>query len=183
MMTSLITSGRPKIFAGLALVFGIYLAPSVQAKPEYPGYVRDHLQMACTPRCTLCHEVEVPTRSPEGKQPFFGGIGAIGEDRDTLIVRLDSFGDTDSDNDGMSDINELKDNNTGTAGPGIVQHLARDPNVSGPGDICASNVNYGCGSQMAKSPSFPGGLDALAIGALFGAALLFVRRRVRSASA
>jgi hypothetical protein len=182
MMTSLFSSKRSSALALLMTAFGSLMVHPAAAQPEYPGYIRDHLQMACTPRCTLCHEVAAPTSAPKEGTPFFEAFtreGVIGGELENVKAALDRMATegTDSDGDQVADIVELKPSVVAPP-PGMTAYLASNPN--GEGDICASEVDYGCGAQMAGGPAFPAGLDAMALAALTGGALLVTRRRARA---
>lgn len=166
---------RSSLFFGLLL--GSTFVGSAQAEETFPGFVRDHLQMACTPKCSLCHEKDAPTAPPNLSKPFVASLTqSVVADKDSLVAALDGLGTTDSDQDGVADLVELKDNNTATAMPGMAVHLASDPNVAGAGEICASSVNYGCGSKIAEGPAPKSNLEAVATVFLLAGAGLWIRR-------
>jgi hypothetical protein len=160
-----------------------------KAEPEFPGHVRDHLELACTPQCMLCHTTNTNPNAGNVRGPgsfpsaLKTALGADFDDEDTLTQALDALlaAPADSDGDLMDDISELKDNNSETAAPGTAVHLARDPNVSGVGEICASEVGYGCGSRLARGPELPRSFESLMGVALLGVAALSAQRRTARA--
>ena len=133
---------RRALLAITVLAGGLAHASSI-----YPPEVRAHLSLSYTPACTLCHNVPTggygTVTTPFGKSMMSRGlvaqnIGALDTALDALTAEK-----TDSDGDGVPDIDELK---AGT-----------DPNVAGGGAV--PPPTYGCfdvtgqpGSPLALLP-------------------------------
>jgi hypothetical protein len=138
------------------------------ASPTYPADVQTHLSLAAPPpqSCSLCHVNGVgavgTVNTPFGKAMRAQGL--VLENPTSLNTALDALAaaKTDSDADGMSDIDELK--------------AGRDPNVAenadggmgGGGGTTPGALTYGCGSN--EVPLLATGLSVLVL----------LRRRVRS---
>ena len=123
----------------------IALPRVARAEPTYPAEIQSHLGLNFTPQCTLCHATNA------------GGLGTIttafgnalkARGLTTNIATLDpaldalAVANTDSNGDGISDIQQLKngsDPNTGA-------HLSN-----------VQQEQFGCGAHIAKlKPSSPG---------------------------
>jgi hypothetical protein len=119
--------------------------------PEYPYVTADELGMACTPDCMLCHQSSPGTDSPANK-PFVltlgmnGLKGAANPDSLRETLRKITATPTFSDDDSVSDVDELMGLAVGTSG-----QLTTDPNVAEgadapSADICPPEPKYGCGA-------------------------------------
>jgi MYXO-CTERM domain-containing protein len=134
------------------------------ASPSFPGRLQEELDMPCAPQCTLCHR---DTNGGQGTavQPFGEAMKNAGlrlKQPDLIPVALNKLaeGGYDSDGDGVTDVNELKE--------------GRNPNQPGEGVLCPT---YGCtAGGSTKPPRTP--LAAL----IAGLALAIVRRKRRKAS-
>lgn len=174
----------------LSAIFASGITLDAHALPELPGYVRDSLDMSCTPQCMLCHTTNTSPGKGNlrGAGSFPSSLAEQGifwsseEAMQQALVAMD-LANTDTDGDQMEDIAELKDNNSVTAAPGEALHLARNPNVPGIGEICASEVQYGCGARVASGSKLPSGIESWVGGVLFALAALSVRRRQRRVAA
>ncbi len=156
--------------AAALLASVVLLMPAAsQASPEFPETIQLYLGMECAPTCLLCH------RTLEGglgtvDKPF--GRAMVGafltadapETVGPAIETLDVTNMTDSDEDGVGDIQEL------------IQ--SRDPNVAGEGVLCGPQ--YGCGAHIAKRKPLDGG--ALGVGLAVAGWLLLRSRRRKSAA-
>lgn len=142
-----------------ALVVATLIAGgAVHASSTYPGEIRAHLGLSSTPDCTLCHNV------PSGgygtvTTPFGTSMrarGLVAQSIPSLDTALDALAaeKTDSDHDGVPDIDELK---AGT-----------DPNVAGGGAV--PPPTYGC-FDVSGQPGSPLALLPVAL------ALVLVRLR------
>jgi hypothetical protein len=108
----------------------------------YPPEVRAHLSLSYTPACTLCHETESggfgTVTTPFGKSMMARGL--VAQNLGSLDTALDALAaeHTDSDHDGVGDIDELK--------------AGSDPNVAGGGSV--TPPSYGCfdASGQGSSP-------------------------------
>lgn len=143
---------RQLLGLGLAIVLltTTFASPS-SAYPEYPNAVREAASMSCTPSCTLCHIADPGTAGTSSKS-FAAAMKAanpeiLGGDPDSIAIAYAALSDTeDSDADGTPDKQELEDQ----------MNLPSDPNNgdsalgNGP-TICAGEVLYGCGAQIATS--------------------------------
>lgn len=158
----------PAVLAVLAMMGIFFSSARARASDPFPGAVRDDLDMPCLPTCFLCH-ITNPGEAGSAQQPFAdsmvnaAGIPSPG-DTNWVTAGLAALGDTDTDVDGMSDIDELK--------------AGRDPNVKGEGDICAPEVKYGCGAAhvSAAPPTDLGGAAWFVLGGLVLAGVARTRR-------
>ncbi len=146
------------------------------ATPTYPSVIKTELDLSYTPPCTLCHQ------SAGGggmlTRPF--GIALQGQglkpfDDASLTRALDAI-DVDSDCDGTSDIDQLKegrDPNTGAYLDGSDKPAPEKVDCNAGPEI----PRYGCAAQITASPSSSSGAlaSAAAVAALLG--LTLVRRR------
>ncbi len=139
------------------------------ASPVYPADIQTHLSLSAPPpqSCSLCHVNGVGAVGTANT--LFGKAmraqGLVLENPTSLNTALDALATakTDSDGDGMSDIDELK--------------AGRDPNVAdnadggtggGGGSTSPGALTYGCGSN--EVPFLATGLGVLVL----------LRRRERS---
>ncbi len=160
-----------KLLSSLALSSSaLFVSNSALASDVFPGAVRDNLEMPCLPSCLLCHTVN-PGISLTAKQPFAGSMITAANrplpsqgEVEWVQAGLAGLGTTDTDEDGMSDLDELK--------------AGRDPNVKGAGDICAPDVHYGCGAASVAEPASGslGGAAWFVLGGLAVAAAARARR-------
>lgn len=170
--------------AFLGGVAGALLLPGVAfASPDFPSTVRTHLDMSCTPKCSICHLTDPGLGSNANQvfaQTILGQVGERSLSPETLVEILDELAaaQTDSDEDGVSDIDELRGSSgegSGQAGAGS-SGATRDPSVVGAGDPCAGEVLYGCGAaQVAPAPAPRAWYGVAAVLGLF-ASLWFFRR-------
>lgn len=125
----------------------------------YPPEVRSHLGLGYTPDCSLCH-ANGQTGFGTVTTPFGTSMrarGLVAQNIGSLDTALDALAaeKTDSDHDGVPDIDELE---AGT-----------DPNVAGGGQV--TPPSYGC-FDVTGQPTSPL--------ALLPVALAWVLRRTRS---
>ncbi len=137
---------------GLASLLTVltFASPSL-ASPAFPNAVREAANMSCTPSCTLCHETDPGVSGSAGK-PFATAMLAAGleignpDSVAPAYASLPAALDMASDDDSFTDQQELE----------VQDNLPSDPNnaESTPGNgpsICAGEVLYGCGAQIAPS--------------------------------
>ncbi len=147
---------RPSLFvARLALGALLVTAPAA-ASDEFPPEIVKHLGLSAdkTPDCTLCHATEAgglgTVTTLFGKQGLARGLQA--SDTSSLDTYLDASAaeGTDSDGDGVPDIQELKN---GT-----------DPNAA-PGQATIEPATYGCsmGVEPRTGSSLAGLVAALCL--------------------
>jgi hypothetical protein len=131
----------------LAIALTVLAGGLAQASSIYPPEVRAHLSLSYTPACTLCHNnpgggIGTVT-TPFGKSMMSRGL--VAQNIASLDTALDALSAerTDSDHDGVPDIDELK--------------AQTDPNVAGGGAV--TPPTYGCfdvsgqrGSPLALLP-------------------------------
>jgi hypothetical protein len=137
------------------LIYGIFLTTNVSAMPTFPSEIQTHLHLTYTPQCTLCHgsiSGGGPVVQPFGDAMLAAGLTISGGS--TLTNALDKLAqdNTDSDGDGVPDIDELK---AGT-----------NPNPD------KTPLKYGCGAKIA--PGTPVGWQVPIIA--FVSMVLFRRR-------
>ena len=140
----------------------LLLASAVWASSPYPNAIATDLGMSCTPTCNLCH-ASAGGGGPV-PQPFAQALVAEGltggSDTDALATALDALtaAGTDSDGDGVTDVDELA---AGT-----------NPNDDSAfcGDAAVTPPSYGCFNTAAAGPGV--------LGVLLGMAAV-VRRRAK----
>ena len=140
------------------LVATVLAAGLARASSNYPAEIRAHLGLSYTPDCTLCHSVPTggfgTVTTPFGTSMQARGLKA--QNVQSLTTALDALAgeQTDSDGDGVPDIDELK---AGT-----------NPNVAGGGTV--PPPTYGC-FDVTGQPGSPLALLPIAL------AFLLVRAR------
>jgi hypothetical protein len=154
---------RRSLFPSFIFAVGVLAVSSTAwASRTYPGLLQSATGMPCAPTCTLCHRDMngglFTVVKPFGKAMI--GAGLIGASPDTLKPAVDQLAKdgTDSDGDGVPDIQELQE--------------GRDPNVAGSGMLCGPT--YGCGARIEPSGSLDG---YAAVAALATAAALLWRMK------
>lgn len=168
-MTVRIDSRAPVVLAALVALLCVLGARPAHASPGYPGQLSKDLGLPCAPPCTVCHRDRngglYTVDKPFGLSMYAAGLR--GQSPDGLRAAEKSLESTtpptDSDGDGVGDIQELKD---GT-----------DPNSSDNANLCNEGPAYGCGAHVAPRSRIDG-LGAL-LGALAGFVLLVGMRRRR----
>ena len=142
----------------LVLAVSVLAGGLAHGSSIFPPEIRAHLSLSYTPACTLCHN------TPSGgfgtvTTPFGQSMrarGLVAQNLGSLDTALDALAaeHTDSDGDGVADIDELK--------------AGSDPNVAGGGS--ATPPTYGC-FDVSGQPASPLALLPLAL------AWLLVRAR------
>jgi len=142
----------------LVLAVSVLVGGLAHGSSIFPPEIRAHLSLSYTPACTLCHN------TPSGgfgtvTTPFGQSMrarGLVAQNLGSLDTALDALAaeHTDSDGDGVGDIDELK--------------AGSDPNVAGGGS--ATPPTYGC-FDVSGQPASPLALLPLAL------AWLLVRAR------
>ena len=176
------TSG-PRLLLAALLAQCLWVG-SAEAYAEFPSAMRAHLDMSCTPSCSVCHTVD-PGSQGTATKPFADALRAAGTgfpgggEPEDVEEALDALpGNTNSDGDDQFDLEELRST------------PATDPNVGTPGaaglgpSICAAVVEYGCGAHMASRPSssVPGGPWGWGFLGLGIGLILMARRHSRRSS-
>jgi hypothetical protein len=154
--------GTLRVVLGVAVLLAALLGARVaEATPQYPGAIDTELMVSCPDplsRCLICH-----TTAAGGKTAFqlfaltLKDNGFYRPNDPTGLrntIRLIDLADLDSDDDGMTDIDELR--------------VCRNPS----GEEFDSGPEYGCdGAHVARAPVLDGwglaaaGLLGLALGA------------------
>jgi hypothetical protein len=144
----------------LVLALAVLAGGLAHGSSIYPPEVRAHLSLGYTPPCTLCHNTPSggfgTVTTPFGKSMMARGL--VAQNLSSLDTALDALAaeHTDSDGDGVGDIDELK--------------AGSDPNVAGGGAV--TPPTYGC-FDVSGQPASP-----LALLPLLLAWLLFRVRRI-----
>lgn len=144
------------------------------ARPEFPGEMKDTMQLDCTPACLLCHTVEeggAENLNQYGLHTISqgitvgGGPKAVFAESGPAAVCAEGADPTscDFDSDGTSDRDEII--------------LNTDPRTEEKVAVCSDAV-YGCGAQVAPGNTAPASPWA-ALAALGVAA--FLLRQLRRA--
>jgi hypothetical protein len=116
----------------LALAITVLAGGLAHGSSIYPPEIRAHLSLSYTPACTLCHNTPSggfgTVTTPFGKSMMARGL--VAQNLGSLDTALDALAaeHTDSDGDGVGDIDELK--------------AGSDPNVGGGGSV--TPPSYGC---------------------------------------
>lgn len=127
------------------MIAAVVLPANAYAMDSFPGQIKDHLGLPVAPQCLLCHGSTAgggPIVQPFGKSMLAAGLTVSGGR--TLTSALDKLAKdgTDSDSDGVVDIDELL--------------VGTSPNPD------KTPIEYGCGGQIAPnslwgdSPAFFG---------------------------
>lgn len=153
--------------AGLLLLFGtLGSTPRARALPEYPDDLHDAVPTPCVPHCNVCHRDD-NAGSGTVDRPFglsmrqVGGLGGGGVAR--AVERLRAA-NTDSDGDGVSDIDELEQ--------------GEDPNYAGNGDLCGPEVGCSAAPKRTRQQGSSGWSGLLAPTLMLFVLLRRSRRRV-----
>ena len=114
---------KPNTF--LVISFGLVLPTNAFGMPGFPGQIQQYLNLSYTPSCSICHASAQgggPVTQPFGQAMLAAGLTTAGGT--TLTAALDKLtaDGTDSNGDGISDIQSLKqglDPNSVTSKPPV----------------------------------------------------------------
>lgn len=148
----------------------LFTSSSALASSTYPGVIASKYSVTA-PQCTLCHN-NPAGGSGTATQPFAStmtGKGLTGGSATDLLGTLLDASTSDTDGDGVTDVDELK--------------AGGDPNVSGGTPV--EPPSYGCIEQngsIAGPRSQSPRLASMAVAGLLAGFLFFRRRRLGSLS-
>jgi len=156
-----------RIAAGLLLVAAVTASSAALASETYPERLQSALDMPCTPPCTVCHR-DSNGGMGTATQPFGAAMTNAeltlkAPDGIPLALAVLASKSIDSDGDGVTDTEELREGS--------------NPNAAGESVLCAT---YGCGAHIvpeAPSRSASKGPGAWFLLALATLAVAFRRRR------
>ena len=128
------------------LVLALLLSLPAAATSSFPGVIRDTLGLDASPTCTVCHTTP-GGGSGTATKPFAESLGAAGlqafnnASLEAALAELEANG-TDSDSDGVGDIDELR--------------AGADPNGAGGADGGPEpepvQYGFGCTQGVAGAP-------------------------------
>jgi hypothetical protein len=135
-----------------------------QASPEYPSVLQDELSLACSPSCLLCHTQAEggfgTANTPFGTTLRRARLECCNDEQLAAVLVTLEQAVSDSDGDGMSDLDELE--------------AGSDPNTASGALDCAAKKSSGCAA--APYGTWPPGLG-WAVTAAGGVLALALRRR------
>jgi hypothetical protein len=135
---------RRALFFVVPFVALVALPRQALATPTFPEVIAQHLGLATAPDCTLCHNGTPGTgtvTTPFGKAMRSRGVHAY--DEDSVVTALDALAaeKTDSDGDGVPDIDELKAGTSPNGGSITPEYgCALAPGAGGPSASLAAIV-------------------------------------------
>lgn len=140
---------RCAAFVGL---LALLLPAAAQAKSSFPGQIQQHLQLSQAPSCILCHGSSQgggPVTQPFGQAMLAAGLTSSGGPSLTRALDTLEADETDSNQDGVSDIAGLRE--------GIEPTAAKPP------------IEYGCGGAHIAPSGNSGWLAIMLAFGTFGA--------------
>lgn len=147
----------------LALGALVLHAQVAAARPEYPGRIKDTLQLDCSPTCLMCHTTMEGGTDNFNKYGESIGIAIINSGPEGVYAPDGQAATKDFDGDGVFDRDEVIANT--------------DPGSKEPVGIC-SDATYGCGAQVAPGGALP--TTSWGLVAALGVAALLLRKLRRA---
>jgi hypothetical protein len=139
----------------------VLLAPArAQATSGFPSAISSELNAPSVPSCALCHATAAgggPVTQPFGQSMLARGLRGGDNGSLSMALRALEAEGTDSDGDGLGDIEELR--------------MGLDPNFDG--DASSVPPEFGCGARVAPRPPD----DWISTVAGLVTALVLLRRR------
>jgi hypothetical protein len=153
---------RPRLSRFVVLAVVLVVARNAAAMNTYPAEIQTHLGLNYTPPCTLCHATMAgggPMATKFGQSMVAAGLTVNFATLDTALDTLNK-NQTDSDGDGVPDIQALK--------------AGLDPST---GSNSVPAERYGCGARISTGTVQKRGELSIALAAL-SLGLLVHRRRI-----
>ncbi len=167
-----------RILALAPVLFALTLARGAGATSSFPAAIQSNLALAHPPACALCHTTGDSGGRGTVNTPFgttIRGRGLVAYDEAGLKSALAAMAaeKTDSDQDCVPDIDELKQGSDPNTANGSGMKCA------GPAAPQGDTPQYGCGAHV--SPLVPTSTGAFPFAAALAAAIALLRRRSRGA--
>ena len=139
-VASLVLTGRAtlhermqgSLLAGFCVLLGsVFVAPSARASESYPAALEAALDMTCPPACTTCHSRpqggELTANKPLGISLRRAGLECCNTRQLRDVIATLEANATDSDSDGVIDVDELRLGTDPNAADGKLECYVPEP--------------------------------------------------------